>query len=116
MKETNEDNKNIVSLIKEYISTRIELAKLTAFERLSIALANLITSGFIFICVALTVLFGSVSLGFYLGNKLDSNAKGFSIVALIYLLFGLIMYFIKDRLVEKSLIDFLVKKMFRNKK
>lgn len=116
MEETNQDNQDIVSLLKEYISTRIEIARLSAIESLSIVLAKLITSGFLFISIVLTFLFGSVTLGFYLADELGSNAKGFGIVTLIYLVFGLIIYFIKDRYVEKNLIDFMVKQIFRNKK
>lgn len=116
MEETNQDNEDVVSLIKEYISTHIEIARLSAIERLAIVSANLITSVFVFISIGLTFLFGSVALGFYLGDELGSNAKGFGIVTLIYLLLGLVMYFIKDRYVEKNLIDFMVKHIFRNKK
>jgi len=116
MEETNQDNQDIISLIKEYISTRTEIARLSAIERLSIVLANLITSGFVFISMVLTFLFGSVALAFYLADELGSNARGFGIVTLIYMVLGLIMYFIKDGYMEKNLIDYFVKHIFRNRK
>lgn len=116
MEETNQDDKDITALVKEYISTRIELVRLTAIERLTIVLANLITDTFVILAALLTFLFGSVTLGFYFADVMGSYAKGFGVVTLIYFCLGLIMYLIKDRYVEKNLIDFMVKRIFRNKK
>ncbi|HCN83131.1 MAG TPA: phage holin family protein [Sphingobacteriaceae bacterium] len=116
MEESNQEEQDIVSLIKEYISTRIELGRLTAMERLAIVLANLITDGFVIVAAILTFLFGSVTLALYLAELLGSYAGGFGIVTLIYMLLGMIMYFIKDRYVEKNLINFIIKRISRNRK
>lgn len=116
MEETNQENQDIISLIKEYISTRIELGRLTAMERLSIVLANLITDAFVIIAGILTFLFGSVTLALYLADKVGSYAGGFGIVTLIYMFLGMIMYFIKDRYVEKPLINFIIKRISRSRR
>ena len=113
--QQNSQDQDIISLIKDYIATRIELGKLSAMERLSIVLANLITDGFVIVALILTFLFGSVTLALYLAEKLGSYASGFGIVTLIYMFLGLLMYLIKDRYVEKNLINFIIKRIFRNK-
>ncbi len=110
-----DDNEDIISLIKDYIRTRVELGRLTVIERLVSIAANLITDSFVVLAMILTFLFGSVTLGFYFGEKLGSNAGGFGIVSLIYLALALLMYFLKDKYVEKYLINFMVKRIFHNK-
>ena len=120
MPETQTQDKKIspdlLALLKEYISTKVELTRLTVIERVTVITANLITDSFVVIMGILTFLFASVTLALYIGEEFDSYALGFGIVALIYLALALIMYFIKDKLVEKYLHDFMVKRIFNKKK
>jgi len=111
-----QQSQDLISLLKDYISTRFELTRLSVIERLTIVVANLITDSFVIISALLTFLFASLTLALWIGEELGSYAKGFGIVALIYLALALIMYFIKDRLVEKYLHDFMVKRIFKRKK
>lgn len=115
MEENNQNDQNIFSLIREYFSTHVEIVRLAAIERLTVLFANLITTGFVIIAMLLTFLFGSVTLALYLGDELRSYTKGFGLVTLLYLLLGVIMYLIKDKYVEKGLINFIIKRIFRNK-
>jgi uncharacterized membrane protein YqjE len=112
--ETNQSNQDIVSLIKEYIATRIEIVKLSVIERVTTVLPVVIISAVLVVLITLGVIFGSVTLALYIGDQLGSNTKGFGIVTLIYLVLGLIIYFIKDG-VEKKLTDSFVKNIFRSK-
>ncbi|WP_423146553.1 phage holin family protein [Rubrolithibacter danxiaensis] len=116
MSETPDKNQDIIALIKEYIATRIELGRLSIMERVVMITANLITDTFVLIMSVLAFLFGSFTLGFFLSDLLDSYTKGFGILTLIYLLLALLMVFTKDKLVEKYLHNFMVKRIFQNKK
>jgi hypothetical protein len=107
---------DVVALLKEYIATRVELTRLTIIERMTVVTANLITDSFVLIMGLLTFLFASFTLALYLGEEFGSYALGFGIVALIYLSLALIMFFIKDKIVEKYLHDFMVKRIFNKKK
>lgn len=107
---------DLLSLLKDYISTRVELARLTVIERLTVVTANLITDSFVLVMGLLTFLFASFTLALYIGESSGSYAMGFGIVALIYLVLALLMYFLKDKLVEKYLHDFMVKRIFNKKK
>ena len=113
--QENSQDQDIISLIKDYVATRIELARLSAIERLSVVLANLITDGFVIVAMILTFLFGSVTLALYIAEELGSYTIGFGVVTLIYMMLGLLMFFLKDRYVEKNLINFIIKRIFRNK-
>ncbi|MBC8053626.1 MAG: phage holin family protein [Sphingobacteriaceae bacterium] len=107
---------DLVALLKEYIATKVELTRLTVIERLTVVTANLITDSFVLIMGILTFLFASFTLALYLGEEFGSYALGFGIVALLYLTLALVMYFIKDKLVEKYLHNFMVKRIFNKKK
>lgn len=118
MPETQDQKKSqdLISLLKEYISTRVEIARLSAIEQVTIVVANLITDTFVAVMAILTFLFASITLGLFLGELMDSYAAGFGIVTLIYLALALVMLFTKDKLVEGYLHDFMVKRIFNKKK
>lgn len=107
---------DIISLLKDYITTRVELARLTVIERLTVVTAGLITNAFVVVAAMLTFLFASLTLAFYLGEVLGSYAKGFGLVALIYLLLAVIVGLTKERYINKYLQDFMVKIIFKKKK
>jgi Zn-dependent protease with chaperone function len=109
-------SQDLISLLKEYIATRVELTRLTVIEKSTVVISNLITDSFVLIMGILTFLFASFTLALYIGEKCESYACGFGVVALVYLALALIMYFIKDKLVDKYLNDFLVRRIFNKKK
>lgn len=115
-KEDKKVTPDLLALVKEYISTQVELTRLTVIEWLTVVTANLITDAFVLIMGVLTFLFASFTLALYLGEEFGSYALGFGIVALVYFALALTMYFIKDKLVEKYLHDFMVKRIFNKKK
>lgn len=118
MQETHEQKppQDIISLLKEYVTTRTELVRLSVIERLTVVTARLITSAVIVVAGILTFLFASLTLAFYLGEVLHSYAAGFGLVALIYLILALIVAFTKEKYLNKYLQDFMVKIIFKKKK
>jgi hypothetical protein len=121
MAETTEEKQDkqspdLFALLKEYIATRVELARLTAIERLTVVASNLITDTFVFITGILTFLFASFTLALWLGELTHSYAAGFGIVTLMYLVLALTVVFLKDKIVDNYLNDFLVKRIFKRKK
>jgi hypothetical protein len=118
MPETEEQHKpkDLVELIKEYISTRIELMRLTAIERVTVVGSSLITDTFVVVLVVLTLLFTFLTLALYLGELLNSYAAGFGIVSLLFLVLSIVLIMIKDKIVERYLHDFMVKRIFKKKK
>lgn len=110
------NNQDIITLLKEYVSDKIELVRLTIIERIVLVLANLITDGLVIILFILTLFFGSIALGFYFSELLNSYAGGFGLITLLYLIIAVIIILIKDNYIEKRLHNFTVKRFFRNKK
>lgn len=103
---------DIVSLIKEYISTKVELTRLTVIDKLTVLVSSMITGAVVVVAMLLTFLFASITLALFLGELLNTYAGGFGIVALIYLALAVITNISKEKYINKFLQDFMVKKIF----
>ncbi len=115
MEEQEVDPQNIIEKIKEYIHIRTELSLLSAVDKGSQLFANLLTGGLVLILMVLGGLFGSFALGFYLSEVLNNTYGGFLIVAGIYLLLAVILNSIKEKYMEKQIINMVIKKFFKDR-
>jgi len=115
MEEQEVDPQNIIEKIKKYIHIRTELSLLSAVDKGSQLFANLLTGGLVLILMVLGGLFGSFALGFYLSEVLNNTYGGFLIVAGIYLLLAVILNSIKEKYMEKQIINMVIKKFFKDR-
>lgn len=116
MEDQKLDTQEIIGKVKEYIEVRKELAFLSAVEKGSQLFANLITDGLVVFFGMLAILFGSFTLGFYLSELIGNSYAGFLIVTGFYLLLAIIIYSVKDRFIEKRIVNGMIKKVFTNRK
>ena len=116
MEEKELDVKEIISKLKEYVEVRKELAILSAVEKGSQLFANLLTDGLVLLFGWLTLLFGSFALGFYLSELLGNSYAGFLIITGFYFMLAIALYLVKDKFIEKHIVNSMVKKFFRNRK
>ena len=115
MEEQEVDPQNIIEKIKEYIHVRTELSVLSAVDKRSQLFASLLTDGLVLVLTVLAFLFGSLALGFYLSEVLNNTYGGFLIVAGIYLLGAVILNSIKEKYLEKRIINLVIEKFFRDR-
>jgi len=114
--ENNKDEKpGITDQLRQYIETRVELARLQAIEKGTSFAAGLATELFVLGCAAITVLFFSITVALFLGSLLRSYWMGFGCVTLAYMMAVLIVSAYKKKYIEPRIIDFLIKKIFRQK-
>lgn len=106
------DIEALLSDAKEYIDTRVEYTRLSVLEKASKIFADLITNAVVMICFILAFLFGTFTLALFLSAQLGSYTKGFGCVALIYLVLATIIYFAKEKYIEKRLINMMIRKYF----
>jgi len=116
MNETIEEEKSKVDLLqehlKDYLSTRIELAKLTLIDKSSKAVSLVAAYLVLKTILGFFLLFASIGLAFFISEKMGDNYyAGFFSVALIYLLAGLILYFMKDKWLRNPILNLMIKKM-----
>jgi hypothetical protein len=113
MQENKEKNiEDIISDAKGYLDNRIEYTKLYMVEKVSRTFADLVTTTTVIICFVLAFLFGTVTLALFLSDVLGSYTRGFGCVSLIYILLAVIVYFTKDKYIEKAIINFSIHKFF----
>lgn len=110
--EKNKGIEEIVSTAKEYVDARVEYTRLYVVEKASRIFAVLVTNTAVAVCFILAFLFGTTTLAFFLSDVLGSFARGFGCVALIYILLAFIVYFTKEKYMEKQLINFAIRKYF----
>lgn len=102
----------LVSDAKAYLEARVEYTRLYLVEKVSRAFADLVTNAAVIICFTLAFLFATVTLALYLSDVLGSYTKGFGSVSLIYVALALIVYFTKDKYIEKGITNFAIRKYF----
>lgn len=110
-----EEEQSLIDKIKEYVGLRIELAKLSAVEKGSKLFATIVTDSIIGILLVLTFVFASFGLCFYLSEVIGNTYVGFFIVAGFYLLICLIIYAVKDSIIEKRLSNRMITKVFKDR-
>lgn len=98
--------------LQEYINARLALMKLDIVEKTSKGIAFLVVAFVITTLVILFLLFVSIALSFFLGEKVGSTWGGFLIVAGIYLFVFLVFMAFKRFLLEKPLLNYLVRYLF----
>lgn len=102
--------------LKQYIETRIKLARYQAIDKGTSFSANLITEVFVLICIGLTFFFATITLALYLGYVLHSYWMGFGCVALLYFILAMVVNYTKNQYIEPRIINFLIKKLLKPKK
>jgi hypothetical protein len=97
---------------KGYIDTRVEYTRLYLVEKISKIFADLVTNAAVIICFILAFLFGTFTLALFLSDVLGSYARGFGCVAVIYVLLALMVYYAKEKYIEKAIINFTIRNYF----
>ena len=100
---------------KEYTDLQIKYFKLQMVENLSKLFTGLITKIVLFILLLFFVLFLGLSLSYYLGGVLNSNALGFLFGGLCYIIVAVIFLITKRKLVDKPVIQAFIKMFFPEK-
>lgn len=88
----------LLSNLTGYVETRVELLKIEVKEDLSKGLAQAISYLFIAFILAVFVIFVSIALALLLGERFG-NAAGFSIIAFVYLVLGVILWYKRGKMI-----------------
>jgi len=97
---------------KNYLDTRVEYTRLYLVEKISKIFADVVTNAAVTICFILAFLFGTFTLALYLSDLLGSLTRGFGCVSLIYIFLALLVYFMKEKYIEKAIINFTIRNYF----
>lgn len=103
----------LLGYAKEYINTQIDVLKLTAAEKISFVLAGIIAGAIAALVFILVIVFGSFAAAYALSEWIGLSYAGFLIVAVIYLLIGIIVWATKDRLIRIPIMNSIIRQLFK---
>ena len=114
MEKSFERVEELAETISEYINNRIEEVKLTAIDKSSALLSNMI-AGVVVVCFFVSfIVFASIALSLFLGEWLNKVWLGFLIVAVMYLMIGIIVWAARGRIIRLRIMNSLIQQLFKN--
>lgn len=103
--ELKEQTNNIQDQAQAYIESNVAYYKLWGFKVAMKSTTLILKFTLILLCFMMVLLFCSVAGAFAIGNYLHSYALGFLIVGGLYLVFTGLLFLIKDKIVEGSILE-----------
>ncbi len=114
MKEQ-EEEPGLVGKIKEYLQIRKDLAMLMIADKASGAVGGIVSGAILVFLGLMIFFFGSMGLGFYLGELIGNTYAGFFIITGVYILLVVIVMIIKKNSIERPLANKIIKSMLKER-
>ena len=103
--ELKENTVDIQKQAKEYIENSVAYYKLWGFKVAMRSTTMILKFTLIALSLSMVLLFCSVAGAFAIGEALDSYPLGFLIIGGIYLVFTVLLFLIKDKVVEGPILE-----------
>lgn len=103
--ELKENTEAIQENTKAYLESSIAYYKLWGFKVAMKSTTLMLKFFLIAICLSIVLLFVSVAGAFALGKVLDNYPLGFLCVAGVYLVLALLLFLVKDKIVEGTILE-----------
>lgn len=113
MSETFEKVEGLTEHVKEYITTRVELAKLRFAEKTSLTIGNIVAAIIVAVLVLFMILFGSIAGAWALSDWIGKNYAGFLIVSGFYLFVAIIVWFARHKLIRYPVMNAIIKMLHK---
>ena len=105
--------KTMIDKLRDYLETKLELAKLKTIDRSADILASLVVIVSIILLGSLFILFISIALALMIGHWLGAAYYGFFIVGGLYALLMLLIYLRRDKWIKIPIENGLIHKMLK---
>lgn len=105
LEEIKENAENIQEHAQAYIESSLNYYKLWGFKVAMKSTTMIVKFALIFFCFTMVLLFCSLAGAFAIGIMLDSYPLGFLIIAGVYLVLMLLLFLIKDKIVEGTILE-----------
>jgi Zn-dependent protease with chaperone function len=99
--------------LKKYASVKLESAKLNAAEKSSVLVSNAIAMMVVALVFILFFFFASIALAIFLGVWLNKLWLGFILVALFYLIIGILVWWFRQKIIQLPLMNALLKQLIK---
>ena len=114
MEKTFAKVEELANSIKEYVNTSIEVTKLKAAEKASGIIANLIAGAIAAAVFLFFIGFASLGLAVALSEWIGNAWAGFLIVAGVYLLGGIIVWYGRGSIIQVPVMNALIQQLFKS--
>ncbi len=111
----NTEERIVFDTVKEYLNVRKELALLKVADKVSSSVAASVGIMIVSILGVLSLFFFSIAMGFLIAEKTGSACLGFLIVSGFYLLITVFAMLTRKNIVEKPLMNFLIKQILKER-
>ncbi|MGC4040902.1 MAG: competence protein [Flavobacterium sp.] len=105
LEELQDNIEEIQENAKAYVESTIAYYKLWGFKVAMKSTTLILKFILIAICMMIVLLFLSIAAALAIGSALDSYVYGFLIVAAIYLILALLLFMVKDKIVEGPILE-----------
>jgi hypothetical protein len=113
MSETLRKVEELTDHVKDYITTKVEITKLRLAEKTSLTIGNIIAAVVVAVLFLFVILFGSIAGAWALSDWIGKNYAGFLIVAGIYLLVAIIVWFARGKLIRFPVMNAIIKMLHK---
>lgn len=114
MNDTIDKIEGLTEHVKEFVNTRVELAKLRIAEKTSLVIGNIIAVGVVAVLFLFVIVFGSFAGAWALGDWIGKRYAGFLIVAGFYLLVAIIVWFARQRIIRFPVMNAIIKQLHKD--
>lgn len=101
----------LITNVKDYINTNIQLVKLKVTDKSSAAIGGIVAILIVAFILILFLVFVSTALAILISNLLDSTSSGFFIIAGVYLLAGILLFANREKWIIIPLGNAMIKSM-----
>lgn len=102
---------SLIDRVKTYVETRIDLLRLKAIEKSSSFLSLIISMLVVILVTFIAILLISVGIALLLGDLLGKGYYGFFIIGALYLITGLVLYSMRDKILKSPIADGMIKNL-----
>ncbi|MFH7016174.1 competence protein [Flavobacterium sp. FlaQc-47] len=100
-----ENTENIQDQAKVYLDSHFAYYKLWGFKVAMKSTTLIFKFTLILLCFSMVMFFGSFAAAYAFGALFESNALGFLAVGGIYLFLTILLFFLKDKVVEGPILE-----------
>ena len=100
--------------VKEYVNNHINSVKISVAEKTSGILANIIAVAIVLTVFLFFIIFSSVALAYAFAKLTGEYYWGFLIVAGIYLLIGVLVWALKEKLLRMPIMNSILHQLFKD--
>lgn len=105
---------NILSKIESYIKTSLDIVKLQTIDRTADILSSFVSGIVLLMIVGTFLLSLNIGLSLWIGKLLGESFLGFLLISFLYLIIGIVVWFLRERTIEEPVSKHLLKRLLKN--